>query len=360
MHTLTEVEPEFPPMKVHLTFDTEIWCGSWNSLDARFPAAFARYIYGRSPAGDFGLPEILRVLARHRLRGVFFVEPLFSGRFGLAPLKEIVDLVATGNHEVQLHLHPEWVDEMHEAPVCIPASKRQHLIEFDQSDQAALIAWGVQRLKEAGAGPVSAFRGGNYACNDETLAALAGLGIRIDSSVNASYAHSGGSLRDSHRPEYPFCAQGVTELPITVFQDGSGHPRHAQIGACSFRELKQALEAAHRQGRDHFVIVAHSFELIKPGTCLPDRVVARRFRALCAYLARHPDRYEVAGFGHTAEPGPTPDSPLCVSSIATGLRYAEQGLRRVLRRFRPKAQAPSPDAPPAPFSASTPTPSPNA
>jgi hypothetical protein len=31
-------------MRVHLTFDIEVWCGGWDRLDASFPAAFDRYV----------------------------------------------------------------------------------------------------------------------------------------------------------------------------------------------------------------------------------------------------------------------------------------------------------------------------
>lgn len=35
-------------LDVFLTFDVELWCDGWEDLDAKFPGAFERYIYGRS------------------------------------------------------------------------------------------------------------------------------------------------------------------------------------------------------------------------------------------------------------------------------------------------------------------------
>ncbi len=49
-------------MNVYLTFDVEIWCDGWKDLDARFPAQFERYVYGRSPEGDYALPKTLEIL----------------------------------------------------------------------------------------------------------------------------------------------------------------------------------------------------------------------------------------------------------------------------------------------------------
>ena len=50
------------PVKVYLTFDIEVWCGGWKDLDAKFPASFERYVYGRSSAGDYALPKTLEIL----------------------------------------------------------------------------------------------------------------------------------------------------------------------------------------------------------------------------------------------------------------------------------------------------------
>ncbi|MCK7579199.1 MAG: hypothetical protein MZV65_28025 [Chromatiales bacterium] len=98
-------------MKVYLTFDVEIWCNGWGRLDAEFPAAFERYVYGRSRHGEYALPKTLEILDQHGLHGIFFVEPLFAMRFGVEYLKHIIDIIQSAGQEVQLHLHPEWTDE---------------------------------------------------------------------------------------------------------------------------------------------------------------------------------------------------------------------------------------------------------
>jgi hypothetical protein len=56
-------------MNVYLSFDIEVWCGSWDDLDGRFPASFERYVYGRSPKGDYALPKTLEILAKNGLKG---------------------------------------------------------------------------------------------------------------------------------------------------------------------------------------------------------------------------------------------------------------------------------------------------
>jgi len=80
-------------LDVFLTFDVEVWCDGWNDLDTKFPNAFKRYIYGPTSRGNYGLPYQLRELQEHGLTGIFFVEPLFSTRFGLNSLTEILSLI---------------------------------------------------------------------------------------------------------------------------------------------------------------------------------------------------------------------------------------------------------------------------
>lgn len=318
-------------MKVYLSFDIEVWCNSWAELDQRFPAAFERYIFGRSARGEYALPKTLEILRRHGLRGVFFVEPLFAARFGLAHLRTIVDLIASAGQDVQMHLHPEWTDEIAPPLIDNVSSKRQHLIHYSTAEQTALVGHGKCMLEGVGAGPVTAFRAGSYAANRDTLQALAANGIGIDSSLNVLVEESGSGFRPARGWSPWLRVDGVEEFPIGVFSDGSGRWRPAQIGACSFEELRDALQTAERQGCEHFVIVSHNFEMLKPGTSSPDWVVVRRFERLCAYLQRHPDRYSVGSFQATAKSvSDETETPVPhANRTGTARRWVEQAWRRL-------------------------------
>ena len=318
-------------MRVVLTFDVEVWCDGWDRLDEVFPAQFERYVYGRSRHGAYALPATLEILKRHGLTGVFFVEPLFSARFGAQYLKQIVDLILRDGHDVQLHVHPEWVDEI--VPPIIPnhAVKRQHLCYYDTDEQAAIIAFGKQLLAEAGAGDIVSFRAGSYAANKASYEALRRNGIFVDSSMNACFEISGADLRSSHSLRMPFTQAGVASHPVTVFRDGFGRWRPAQVGACSFEELRDAMASARSEGCINFVIVSHNFELLKADSSEPDRVVVRRFERLCAHLAASRDRLSVGGFRALADDAPqraSASAPYAVGTLATVRRYVEQAVRR--------------------------------
>lgn len=319
-------------MRVHLSFDVEVWCSGWDRLDESFPSAFERYVWGRSASGEFALPRNLQILNEHGLVGVFFVEPLFSLRFGARYLDTIVGLIQAAGQDVQLHIHPEWVDEI--APPLIEncLSKRQHLTQYSLAEQTELIRRAAAALGAATGRPVSAFRSGGYSVNRDTYSALAAVGVAIDSSLNATFNHAAGTLGLARRMSACQTIAGVEVHPVSVFKDGTGRLRHMQVGACSFREMRQVLDQAHDNGVQEVVIVSHNFELLQPGSAVPDRVVERRFRALCRHLAQHPDRFTVGPFA----PGTiAPDgydgittADLRAGLLATGTRFVEQAARR--------------------------------
>jgi hypothetical protein len=315
-------------LNVFFTVDVEVWCEGWKDLDRKFPSAFQRYVYGRTPFGEYGLSYKLRLLEEHDLLGVFFVEPLFASRFGLQPLREIVALIQEHGQEVQLHLHPEWTDESLE-PIIKVNEKKPLLRQYSLDEQTTLIAAGVALLKEAGGGTANAFRAGNFGFNRDTLRALAANGITFDSSYNAVISASQSGVMEGQTQVEPFECEGVYEYPMTVFDDGTSSLRHAQLTACSYREIEGLLWKAVEANRKAFVILSHNFELLNPAMNRPDGIALDRFHKLCSLLARNRDCFRVRGFRglnpvtETAQP-----APLTSPFWKTGLRITEQIMRR--------------------------------
>lgn len=321
--------PEGVPMRVYLTFDTEVWCDGWHDLDTRFAEAFERYILGRSSHGEYGLPWTLQTLQHHGLQGVFFVEPLFSARVGERWLHQIVQMIDRAGQDVQLHLHPEWVAELPPGtlPVANAAARRPHLRQFSLEDQTHLIGWGRHALERALGRRVQAFRAGNFGVNRDTYVALERLGLGLDSSLNACVDGADPVLTNSTPHRSALRVGQVFSVPVTVFRDGLGRQRPAHLTACSYEELHDALFAAHEAGCEHFVIVSHSFELLKRRRSEPDRRMLQRFTRLCALLDRHRQHFQVGRF-HAAGLPHGERQPV-VSRRATARRLVEQALRRL-------------------------------
>ncbi|KIO49378.1 polysaccharide deacetylase [Nitrosospira sp. NpAV] len=316
-------------MDVFLTVDVEIWCDGWDNIDAKFPGAFQRYIYGPTSRGNYGLPYQLDQLQEHGLTGVFFVETLFSTRFGLDPLSEIVGLVRERGQELQLHLHTEWVDESREPLLDNITGKKQLLRYFSLPEQTILIQAGAKLIELAGGQSVSAFRAGSFGFNRDTLRALAHNHIAFDSSYNASMLGRDSGVSPDVPLVEPIECEGVYEYPMTVFHGGAHSLRHAQVTACSYREMEGLLWQALESGHKAFVILSHNFELLNGSMNRPDDIVVARFRKLCTFLDRHRDCFRVRGFcGLTPDLAASQPAPLTSPMWKTGLRMLEQGLRR--------------------------------
>lgn len=312
-------------LKVFFTVDVEIWCGGWQDIDRKFPDAFRRYIYGPTARGQYGIPYQMDLLSQHNLKGVFFVETLFALRFGQQALDDIVGMIVEGGHEVQLHLHTEWVDEALDNLFEGTHAKRQHLRYFSRDEQSILIAKGIAQMRMSGINDLNAFRAGSFAFNRDTLSALAENNISFDSSYNASMFGSDSGVMPGVELVEPTQVSSVYEYPMTVFNDGTGTLRHAQLTACTFEELEGLLWQALSQQRKAFVILSHGFELLNQAKNRPDDVVVKRFRKLCAFLDRNRDKFSVSGF-HGLVPEPTHQQPPPLSSPLhkTGMRMLSQ------------------------------------
>jgi peptidoglycan/xylan/chitin deacetylase (PgdA/CDA1 family) len=319
---------------VLITIDTEAWplCPNWR--EDRLKGDLARDIDGQTSSGAFGLGYQLDILNRHRLKAVFLVETLFTLAAGTEELQRIVRTIREAGHEVQLHLHTEWLSWADQSPS--PGPRRSHLKDFSLEEQTELIGLGYRILKECGATSVLAFRAGNYGANTDTLRALSRNGIRYDTSHNTCYLDSDCGMKELGALMEPSMFEGVCEVPISFFRDWPGHCRHAQLCACSAAEMRHALMEAWHAERRSFVIVSHSFELLRdrhkpPYRGRPDWIVIRRFERLCEFLAEHRDKFRTCGFEDVGEYHANGAPMLLRSGVhRTAWRMAEQLARRVL------------------------------
>lgn len=304
-------------MQVFLTIDTEI---AWRHHAAGHDAAT---VEARSiEPGGVGLAWQLAMLTRHGLRATFFVDPMPARVYGLDPFRRIVDQVLAAGQEVQLHLHPNWSAASLE-------DRRRHgafeLIDFDQDGQRALLSEAADLLVAAGAPRPVAFRSGSYSANDDTLVALAAIGIAYDSSHNGAHHPWPSAIGLPPGRIAPVARHGVVEVPVTVIEDRPGIWRNFQICALSAGEMRAAIDHGIGQGHAAATIVGHSFELATRAGTAPNRVHVRRFAALCALLAARRDRAPTVHFRDRPRlPLDRDDRALPASRWRRGRRQAEQ------------------------------------
>lgn len=267
--------------KVLITTDTEL-SPALHERGLDPSENFEIMVMGRCADGAVGIEYQMDRMSAHGLKGVFFVEALCAHALGLDMLKRVVEPILARGHEVQLHVHTEWLQWIEKDPVA--GRRGENLFEFPQDDQRILLEMGVEALVAAGAPRPMAFRAGNYGADNATLRALRSLGLRFDTSYNQPYVGGDCRIEVAEPLLEPVFLEGLTEVPITFFEDYPGHTRPLQLCAISAAELAWSVADARATARPTVVVVSHSFELLNARRTRANKLLLRRFDALCAML----------------------------------------------------------------------------
>ena len=296
----------FRRTKVILTVDTEpSIAGAFANPDHTplLDEPITGEINGRSEALGF----LIETLRSHDLAATFFVETAHTRCFGDLAMGGYAQRLVRAGQDVQLHLHPNWLSfESGELRLNSPHTDNCH--EMSVEPLAALIAEGADQITDWTGRRPSAMRTGNFSTGRSVFHAMQQAGFRFSSNICVAVAPPPerelaltGGVHD---------IAGVRELPVTCFADigpvGGGHWRPTQVTALTSREMIKVLGAAHACGNPVVVIVTHPFEFLKKRDfrytgLRPNRLVQRRFRQLCAFLAENSDRFEVLPIGVAAD-----------------------------------------------------------
>jgi peptidoglycan/xylan/chitin deacetylase (PgdA/CDA1 family) len=330
-------------IRVFLTIDTE--CSLGGALeDSRLrPVPVERAILGRIRGRCYGTPLIMDILDENQLRATFFLEVLGAPLVGETELMEASREILARGHDVQLHVHPAYhfyaqlacgILARHELP------RRSDLIgSLPLETQSAVLQRGLSLFRKIVGGSPVAFRAGCYGASSGTLAVLGSLGFLYDSSFNAAYLGLHCLMDGRREINRPWLENGIWEVPVTNFEAGAWRLRGLkplEISAVSFREICAVLEYAARNGCEAVTLVLHSFSLFKHrdvqfSELRPDRIMIRRFRAVCRYLRQRSSDFRVATFSErpqfVGDPGEVavPD----LGSFVPFCRKVVQGVNRI-------------------------------
>jgi peptidoglycan/xylan/chitin deacetylase (PgdA/CDA1 family) len=313
-----------PNTALLITVDTEL-SSSLHQRGVSLADNVDRSIWGLAQGKPYGIGWQMDLLDRHGLKGVFFLDPMPALVHGADFLAPIVGAIVGRGHEVQMHIHSEWLAWAKDSPV--GGRQGRNIGDFSLADQIVLLGLAKQLLEQAGAPAITAFRAGNFGANDDTLRALATLGVVWDSSVNPAYLGRECAITADPAQIGATRSLGVAELPVSGIADRPGGFRPAQICAMSAAEMRAGMRHAVGEGHDAFVVVTHSFEMLSRDRQRPNRAVMARFEALCRHATRLPNMH---GAGFNDLPVDLADRPARSLSRAapsqwrTGLRMAEQ------------------------------------
>lgn len=268
-----------------ITVDTEL-SAAFQRQGMGLDDNMRRSVWAETGGCPTGIGWQMDLLDRHGLKAVFFLDPLPALVHGPDFLRPIIDTIVSRGHEVQMHIHTEWLEWAKASPV--GGRQGRNIGDFTLGDQIALLGLARRLLEDAGAPPILAFRAGNFGANDDTLRALADIGVRWDSSVNPAYLGRECGIGVDVRQIAPIHRMGVVELPVSAIADRPGGFRPAQICAMSAAEMRAGLRHAVAEGHDAYVVVTHSFEMLSRDRLRPNRAIMSRFEQLCQEAARLP------------------------------------------------------------------------
>jgi hypothetical protein len=318
--------------RVYITIDTEYSSGFCTGRSSAERAEnYARCIACLTPDGAAGITHKLELLRQHGQKAVFFVDPMPALIWGIGAIEDVVGPIIEAGQDVQLHCHTEWLAIAGaDNPL---ASKRtgQNIADFPLDEQLELLSYARDVLIAAGAPPPVAFRAGNYGANDDTLRALAQLGLRYDTSHTPALPDACRiSLGPDVRDPVEHC--GMIEVPVGTIGTIGGGQRHAQITALTLAEMMAAVRHARDERHETFVLVSHSFELINRRRLAVNRVVRRRFTGLVRELAamRGVSTATFRDNPPSLDPGLPPRQPVPATALRTGMRLAEQFVSNAL------------------------------
>jgi hypothetical protein len=317
---------------VYLTIDTEYAAHlpGANRTPGTRAENFARSIACETPAGAVGIFHQMDVMDAHGVKGEFFVDPMPALLWGVAAIEDVVGPIAQRGHDVQLHCHTEWLE--HVPGNGLSARLGRNLRDFAFDDQCRILEYARDTLIAAGAPRPAAFRAGNYGANDDTLRALADLGISYDSSHCPALTNADCAISLGTADRRPTLYRGVVEVPIGCIETFGSRLRHGQLTALSLRELVAELRHACDTQTPEVILVSHSFELLSRDRRRINRIVERRFRKLCEAIAATPG---VSSATFAGRP-PTPRENLPVPPVLPhdpvrgGARVIEQVIANAL------------------------------
>ena len=290
---------------VFITFDVECGMGGAWGDPALKPVPPARGVWGEYGSRRLGLPWIVEILKDNGLAATFFVESFMEDQGYPGQGEPICQFLLDHGQDVQLHIHP---NHRHYGlkQRGLPFPFTDNIADLNPTDQLALLCEGSDRIERwTGRRPV-AFRAGNMGASEDTLRQLEAAGIAIDSSYTFPYA--GGQCRFGAGQLYngSMWYGRVLEMALSGYRQPiafeRGRSKPLDLMGISFEECRDAIRLIHAAGAEA-VIILHSFSLFKVRNVQYDggranRIVVRRFRRLCEWLAA--ERLPVRTFSDVA------------------------------------------------------------
>ena len=245
---------------------------------------------------------MMDIAESYDIRLTFFVEVLNKYYFGENETKKVCEYILNRGHDVQLHLHPNYLNFTLNNP--LEKTYSDLIGTYPLEKQIELIKEAIEILIRNGVSRPIAFRAGCFGANEETLQALKAVGLLIDSSYNKAYVGDTCLLDNKGLNDLTYLNE-IWEFPITNFVESTklrpNRFKPLDINGVNFQEMKYVLNQAKEGGLHNITIILHSFSFLKPYDVQYSKVrprgnVIQRFKKLCQFLEENTRLFEVRTF----------------------------------------------------------------
>jgi hypothetical protein len=186
--------------QILLTCDTEV-----GELSGSVSNAFEVFIEGKVDRQTVGYQLINQIAANYSATVTHFVDVYPFECYGEQKFSGLCESILLSGHELALHTHPSGRFD----------KKRQFMHQYSYKEQAEIIAFGKQKIKDWAGIEVKSHRAGGYGANNDTLGALKENDIFIDSSFFANHPHCQIELKTINQISR---VKGVLEVPVSVYK----------------------------------------------------------------------------------------------------------------------------------------------
>jgi len=295
--------------EVCLTVDVEFSIAGAFADPANFPPLSDPAVRCDVGGKEHGLGFILEMLAAYRATATFFVEALNPAYFGDDPMKRVAHRILSAGHDVQLHLHPCWLQFLKpDWPKHINGDPNDSCAGRTQAELNAIIGGGIAAFERWSIPAPIAVRAGNLQADLACYDALQRFGIPLASNLGIGSFCPSEPILQLHGGRHRI--NGVVEVPVLSYKDlrlpGRDRQRVLSITSTSWPEMKSLLWQVRRADISPVVVLTHPHEFVKQRGfrfegLRRNRVNQTRLVRLLRFIRTHDEDFTTVTFGDSVD-----------------------------------------------------------
>ena len=203
--------------------------------------------------GENGIEDILNIFDEHNVKATFFIDYLSIGKWGEKPFIKLTKLLKKSGHDIQLHAHSDSF------------GGKPYFWQLSYDKQKFVIEKAIHYFEKFNSETPKFFRAGSYSANNDTLEILKEKGFTADLSFQYKQKRCKITVEKFQFANKVGLIDNLLEIPTGVYKYYYPFPRYNSINLewCSLSELKEICKQFEKSNADHFVLMLHSFSLLK-------------------------------------------------------------------------------------------------